>query len=660
MTLRHLVTFLSFFLLTLGACASVWPVCDEYRITNTAELSAALRKVESKVLWSKTEEIAKGGNVTAKGKFDPAKGTEEKIERIWAKTLLGLKDKDVYLIQDALTLYREVRQNYPKPMAQRRSFATLAKAHAALRNSMKQEERAEADSWIIARAQDPEFDVDDKTAAMFAPCFKALAAAAVGRQSPGSPEEIRVILSALNGDGVITAMEVGVSMRLLENVCLAAETFANGAYDLYKTDSIKRWAAALAGLRDTADRLPGRGWEGDAPFSPAVTFIVALRYGLAVRDVRSAAMDDPLDAVLYYAKARTAGPSQRMALLSSPAGSGWITARSRVQRGNESRYLRVIKTSGGRYGDLLSFVFSGCGKSQMGRRNWQDGRSVIGRDYMTHTLASSTVVVDFKRQTAASAKILRSANRQGITFLDLDGSDAYPGMKNYRRTFFMTDDYLLDVFTLKSDSPFTAEWVIHSESAKSPVLTGATAPENSYGIKDISKSFLGASYKEPAYQLLDDVASQLASAQWGCDFGNGMRMLMLGQSDTRILTAKDGGDIAKTGEITHYRTTDGSVLIARRSNVKETRFAALHEIYGAAPKVKSLVRLDIEKDALIFEIVCGEYLDYAVMNFTLEPLEFNINKKQAMKVQPEPFAFLRLHKESGVLLQNLNAELTEE
>ena len=160
--------------------------------------------------------------------------------------MLGLKDKDVYLIQDALTLYREVRQNYPKPMAQRRSFATLAKAHAALRNSMKQEERAEADSWIIARAQDPEFDVDDKTAAMFAPCFKALAAAAVGRQSPGSPEEIRVILSALNGDGVITAMEVGVSMRLLENVCLAAETFANGAYDLYKTDSESNDALPLA------------------------------------------------------------------------------------------------------------------------------------------------------------------------------------------------------------------------------------------------------------------------------------------------------------------------------------------------------------------------------------------------------------------------------
>lgn len=658
--LRELKVFLSLLAVTLCAQASLWPVCDAYKVENTSELSAALRKVESPLLWNKTEELSRGGNATAKGKFDPITGTEEKIERIWVKTLLGLKNKDVYLIQDALNLYRDVRQNYPKPMAQRRSFATLAKAHAALRNSMKPEEKPEADSWLIARAQDKEFDLDDKTAGWFNSCFKTLAAAAAGRQNVGAPEEIRGMLSQLNADGMFTAMEVGVSMSLLENVCFAAETVVGGGYDLYKGDAIRKWACALNELKDSADVLPGRGWEGDASFSPAVSFIVALRYGLALRDLRAAAMESPLDAIFYYASARKAISYPRLPLLKSPAGSGWITARSRVQRGSGARYLRVIKTSGGRFGDLLSFVFSGGGKTQMGRRQGQDGRSLIGRDFATHTLSSSTAVIDFKRQSAASAKILRSQCKQGITFLDLDGSDAYPSMKNYRRTFFMTDDYLLDVFTLKADAPFTADWVMHSESVKSPSLTGATAPENSYEIKDIAKSFLGAAYKEPAYQTLEDVTSQLAQAQWGCDFGNGLRTIMLGQSDTRILTAKDGGDIARTGEITHYRTTDGNMVIARRTNVKETRFAALHEVYDAVPKVKSLVRLEIEKDALVFEISVGDYLDYAVINFSLEPLDFNINKRQSIKVSPEPFAFLRLHRESGVLLQNLNAELKEE
>ncbi|MBO7447294.1 hypothetical protein J6U78_03100, partial [bacterium] len=82
--LRELKVFLSLLAVTLCAQGSLWPVCDEYKIENTSELSAALRKVESTVLWNKTEEIAKGGNATAKGKFDPIKGTEEKIERIWA------------------------------------------------------------------------------------------------------------------------------------------------------------------------------------------------------------------------------------------------------------------------------------------------------------------------------------------------------------------------------------------------------------------------------------------------------------------------------------------------------------------------------------------------------------------------------------------------
>lgn len=652
--------FLPLIAMTLCAQASLWPVCDAYKVENTSELSAALRKVESPLLWNKIEELSRGGNATAKGKFDPITGTEEKIERIWAKTLLGLKNKDVYLIQDALTLYREVRQNYPKPMAQRRSFATLAKAHAALRNSMKPEEKPEADSWLIARSQDKEFDLDDKTAGWFTSCFKTLAAAAAGRQNVGAPEEIKGMLSQLNADGMFTAMEVGVSMSLLENVCFAAETISGSGYDLYKNDALMRWASALNELKDSADVLPGRGWEGDASFSPAASFILALRRGVALRDLRAAAMESPLDAIFYYASARKAVSYPRLSLLKSPAGSGWITARSRVQKGAGARYLRVIKTSGGRFGDLLSFVFSGGGKTQMGRRQGQDGRSLIGRDFATHTLSSSTAVIDFKRQSAASAKILRSVCKQGITFLDLDGSGAYPSMKNYRRTFFMTDDYLLDVFTLKADAPFTADWVMHSESVKSPSLTGATAPENSYEIKDIAKSFLGAAYKEPAYQTLEDVTSQLAQAQWGCDFGNGLRTIMLGQSDTRILTAKDGGDIARTGEITHYRTTDGNMVIARRENVKETRFAALHEVYDAVPKVKSLVRLEIEKDALVFEISVGEYLDYAVINFSLEPLDFNINKRQSIKVSPEPFAFLRLHRESGVLLQNLNAELKEE
>ena len=137
---------------------------------------------------------------------------------------------------------------------------------------------------------------------------------------------------------------------------------------------------------------------------------------------------------------------------------------------------------------------------------------------------------------------------------------------------------------------------------------------------------------------------------------------MLGQNGTRVLTAGAGGALLRTGEITHYRTTDQSLLIARRQNVKESRFAALHEIYSDAPKVRSFMRLEVEGDALVFEIIYGDYLDYVVLNFSGQPIDFNISARKIVKAGAGPYAFLRLHREQGIPLQDLNAELviTEE
>ena len=101
-------------------------------------------------------------------------------------------------------------------------------------------------------------------------------------------------------------------------------------------------------------------------------------------------------------------------------------------------------------------------------------------------------------------------------------------------------------------------------------------------------------------------------------------------------------------------------MIARRQNVKETRYAALHEIYEDAPKVKSFMRLEVAGEALVFEIYYGDYLDYVVINFGKEPFGFNISASKIVKVNASPYAFLRLHREQGILLQDLNAELVIE
>ena len=648
--------------LALAAEASLWPLCDEYKVTNASELSAALEKVESRVLWEKIGNIADGKLPNARSKVDPVSAAEEKIDRLWAKTLLALRNKDQNRVKEAAALLKNIKETYPAVMPQRRSFSKLCMAYEALRHVLTPELRSELDNWLFLRAQAREPNINEQTAAFFNHCYKVFAGTAMKRPdlAKDGMRGLRTVFAALNSDGLLPAVEPGVAMSLMENVVLANESFADSPDDLLKSGELVRWAENLAKLKDTADLVPGHGWEGDAQFSPAVSFILAARRGLALRNIRELAFISPMTAVLYYAKARKAAGASHSPVLYAPSGSGWLIARTRLQKGPEARYLRLVTINGGRFADLLSLTYSGAGKTQMGRSFNKDDRDAVGRDYLTHTIASSTVTIDYSRQESGRAKVLRSESKPGLVFLDLDGAAAYKKMKDYRRTLLMTDDYLLDVFSLSSDQPFTAEWAMHTESQLQPDLTGTTAPEMSYEIKDVARSFLGAAYKEPAYRLLEDVSSQLAKAQWSCGFGNGLNTIMLGQSDTRVITGRDGGDIASTGEITHYRATEGSFAIARRENVKETKFAALHEVYASRPRIKSFARLEVGDNALVFEVVCGDYLDYLVLNDSQKPFEFNISSKKAISVKEAPYAFLRLHKESGVLLQNFNAELSEE
>lgn len=672
---RLLFSILFFFLssvFTSDALAEevLWPVYGNYSLISLRDLTVALRNDGRDNLWKKIGGL-ENKKPAPEAAADPVLLTEEKISALWVKTLIGLKNKDVYRIREAVTGYRNLRLNYPQYMPQRRSFAELSKIHAALRSSMDPVERAAADNWLVSMAGRREADTDEKAAEYFSAAYKVFAGVAAGRMDVSTQGKmgLKKFLSSLNRDAMATAMEIGVSHALLENVCQAAEVFAGSEDDLFQMRGnfskgtgmvIKEWAAKLSELMTPLDILPGRGWEKDALFSPKAAFILAVRYGIAFIDLEKAANHDPCFAAFYYARARRAAPAGDRPLITNPLGTGWLVARSRVQKGLEARYARLISVSGGRFGDLLALALNGGEKLLMGRASQQDGSSRVGRDYFTHTVSSSTVVIDHGKQKPAAASVLAAESRQGLTFIDLEGSGAYEKMKSYRRTLFMTDAYFLDVFTLASEEPFIAEWVMEMEKGGALTLKGTTAPEMSYEIKDIAKSFLGSAWREEAYRLMEDVSSQLANAQWSCDYGNGLKTIMLGQSDTRVLTGSGGGAILRKGEITHYRKTDQSFLIARRQNVKETRFAALHEIYEDSPKVRSFMRLEVAGEALVFEISCGEYLDYVVLNFGKVPFSFNISEKKIIKTDASPCAFLRLHQKQGILLQNMNAELVVE
>ena len=418
--LKVLLLGLLFFLaFQLSAEEVLWPVYGSYALTSVRDLSVALKNDRRENLWKKIAGLEKHG--LKNNSIDKVLQTEEKISAIWIKTLLGLKSKDVYRIKEAMTEYRELRQTYPEYMPQRRCFATLSKIHAALRSSLEPVERAQADNWLINCANRREADTDEKTAEYFSAAYRVFAGVACGRMDLSTQGKmgLKKFLLSLNKDAMPTAMEIGVSHFLLENVCQAAEVFAGSGDDLFLMTGdfskgrdmiIKAWAMKLAELMTPLDILPGRGWEKDALFSPKAAFILACRYSVAIMDLEKAANADPCAAAFYYTRAYRAAPINDLPLLSSPVGTGWLVARSRVRKGLEARYARLITVSGGRFGDLLSIAFNGGEKPLMGRTSQQDGSSKIGRDYFTHTIASSTVAIDHKKQKAAGRQGIRGTS----------------------------------------------------------------------------------------------------------------------------------------------------------------------------------------------------------------------------------------------------------
>ncbi|MBR5901620.1 hypothetical protein IKZ40_04660, partial [bacterium] len=386
-----LLILLSVSCFSLKAEEVLWPVYGKYSLTGVRDLTVALGGDQRVNLWSAIRRVANAGAEGVDRRVEPVLYTEKKIASLWACALLGLKSKDVYKIREAVTGYRELRSGYPAFMPQRRSFATLAKIHAALRSSLEPLERREADDWLVNMSSRREPDVDDKAAEALGAAYKVFAGVAVGRMDLSTQGKMgmKKFLLSLNKEAVPVAVEVGVSNSLLENYCLAAEVFAGSADDLFKMAGrfskgddliIRAWALKLAELKDSSDVLPGRGWEKDALFSPGAAFVLACRCNVALCDLEKAANADPCLAAFYYARASQVARTQSAPLIVSPAGTGWLVARSRVQKGPEARYLRLISVSGGRYGDLLGILMNGGGRRMMGRKSQQDGGSLIKQE----------------------------------------------------------------------------------------------------------------------------------------------------------------------------------------------------------------------------------------------------------------------------------------
>lgn len=100
------------------------------------------------------------------------------------------------------------------------------------------------------------------------------------------------------------------------------------------------------------------------------------------------------------------------------------------------------------------------------------------------TVAHNTVVVNQRDQTPSDGKLIFFRKENGYTACLADAGNAYPGMK-MKRFLLLTDEILIDVFSVQCGEKDTVDWLCHSYGditlpSDSSVVTQPIGDKNGY------------------------------------------------------------------------------------------------------------------------------------------------------------------------------------
>jgi len=237
-------------------------------------------------------------------------------------------------------------------------------------------------------------------------------------------------------------------------------------------------------------------------------------------------------------------------------------------------------------------TWGGGKKGYAGGNAWKD--SVRGH---------SGVVVDNLQAKPVDRGEEGLANHTNVRFVSqprykLSGARAagvYPGVEQ-ERVILLTDDYLLDVFDLASDTPRRYEWQVMGPGVSrngwpqtseldggmiyrpigeaQPADVDGPQDNDLFNVtrKDMGTDAWSAVFEQQPYGR--PVDQTLLGEKW-YGRGIGVRVTMLGGQDTIAFDAMPPVKPGKNGQFNHGEV-GGFVLMARR-NVPATTFVALHE-----------------------------------------------------------------------------------
>lgn len=252
-------------------------------------------------------------------------------------------------------------------------------------------------------------------------------------------------------------------------------------------------------------------------------------------------------------------------------------------------------------------------------RVWLDdlGISPYGTEsadhYYSYSVAHNTVTIPNRSQAGIGGSFLALGRTGSMHASAAAAEGVLPDVQRYRRGLVLVDDWMLDIFSIKTTRALEMDWMAHV-----PDSTQVTT------IPVSSRS--GALGTDFGYQHIQLEAAGQATGDWGVtytDTGNPAkryRVEMLDQVTTDVYLANGFG----TGNAPSQRIP---VLAARRTIDGEGTFTALHRFNPDADGIATVSTLD---NGVRLGLIDGRSIDlYVVLDQAAEDTSFKLVERDS-------------------------------
>ncbi|MCX7704917.1 MAG: heparinase II/III family protein [bacterium] len=183
------------------------------------------------------------------------------------------------------------------------------------------------------------------------------------------------------------------------------------------------------------------------------------------------------------------------------------------------------------------------------------------------TLAHNTVIIDEKNQLPTEGKLVFFENTEDYSACFASCNSAYPGYL-LKRFLVLTEDFLIDVFTVEGKKKAKIDWIIHFRGQ----------------IKD-SKDFLPIEFQnsKDGYMHLRDVRrfnrrDETLSIEISQDKNNCIRIFMCNTKNSEILTGTGIG----------YHLRDSVPFLLQRKDTDMTVFVTVYDFSSIIKQVQTI------------------------------------------------------------------------